>query len=71
MLQTSNKTECLIIKRAQLFNNKIEKMKDNRSKSTRNYLNQSGQVDRSTFNPLVNSITKPSLSKQNHSERVS
>jgi hypothetical protein len=45
-------------------------MKDNRSKSTRNYLNQSGQVDRSTFNPLVNSITKPSMSKQNHSERV-
>ena len=41
-------------------------MKDNRSKSTRNFINASGQVDRSTFNPLVNSISKPSMSKQNH-----
>lgn len=44
--------------------------KDNRSKSTRNYVNQSGQVDRSTFNPLINSISKPSMTKQSHNERV-
>jgi len=44
--------------------------KDNRSKSTRNHITQSGQVDRSTFNPLLNSVSKPSMSKQNHAERV-